>query len=81
MLGEDSIEYAIGLRGAVYSEDSRISIYQSQYAVYGVTTDGSNVGGFMLIRDDSKNGAKFGLDTLETKGVYIDAEVYDDFTE
>ena len=81
MLGEDSIEYAIGLRGVVYSEDSRKAIYDSQYAVYGVTTDGSNVAGFMLIKDDSKNGAKFGIDTLETKDVYIDAEEYSDFTK
>lgn len=81
MLGEDSIEYAIGLRGVVYSEDSRKAIYDSQYVVYGVTTDGSNVAGFMLIKDDSKNGAKFGIDTLETKDVYIDAEEYSDFTK
>ncbi len=81
MLGEDSIEYAIGLRDIVYSGDSRKSIYESKYAVYGVTTDGSNVAGFMLIRDDSKNGKKFGIDTLETKGVYIDAEEYSDFTK
>lgn len=81
MLGEDSIEYAIGLRDIVYSEDSRKAIYESQYAVYGVTTDGSDIAGFMLIRDDSKNGTKFGIDTLETKGVYIDAEEYSDFTK
>lgn len=81
MLGEDSIEYAVGLRGIVYSEDSRKAIYDSQYAVYGATTDGSNVAGFMLIRDDSKNGEKFGIDTLETEGIYIDAEEYSEFTK
>lgn len=81
MLDEDSIERAIGLRGIVYSGDSRIAVYESQYAAYGVTTDGSNVAGFMLIRDDSKKGMTFGIDTLETKGVYIDAEEYSDFTE
>lgn len=81
MLGEESIEYAVGLRDIVYSEDSRKPIYDSQYAVYGVTTDGSNIAGFLLIRDNSKNGAKFGIDTLETKGVYIDAKEYSDFAE
>lgn len=81
MLGEDSIEYAIGLIDIVYSGESRKAIYDSQYAVYGATTDGSNVAGFLLIRDESKNGAKFGIDTLETKGIYIDAEEYSDFTE
>ncbi len=81
MLGEDEIEYAIGHRGVVYSGESRKAIYESQYAVYGATTDGLNVAGFMLVRDDSKNGAKFGIDTLETESVYIDAEEYSDFTE
>lgn len=81
MLGEDDVEYAVGLRDIVYSEDSRISIYESQYAAYAVTTDGSNVAGFMLIRDDSGKGAKFGIDTLETKGVYIDAQEYSDFVK
>jgi hypothetical protein len=80
MLGEDNIEDVIGLGDILYSGDSRIAIYDSQYAGYSVT-DGSNVLGFMLIRDDSKNGAKFGIDTLETNGVYIDAEEYSDFTE
>lgn len=80
MLGEDSIEYAIGLRDIIYSGDSRKAVYESQYVVYGVTTDGSNVAGFMFIRDDSKNGAKFGIDTLEMKGVYIDTEEYSAFT-
>lgn len=81
MLGKDSIEYALGLRDVVYSGDSRKAIYDSQYAVYGATTDGSNVAGFMLIRDNSKNGAKFGIDNLETKDVFIDAEEYSDFTK
>ena len=79
MLGEDSIEYALGLRDIVYSGDSRKAIYDSQYAVYGATTDGSNVAGFMLIRDNSKNGEKFGIDMLDTKDVYIDAEEYSEF--
>ena len=35
----------------------------------------------MLVRDDSKNGAKFGMDTLKTKGVFIDAKAYSDFAE
>lgn len=81
MLGEDDIEYALGLRDIVYSGENRKAIYDSKYAVYGATTDGSNVAGFLLIRDESKNGAKFGIDTLETKGVYVDAEEYSDFTE
>lgn len=81
MLGEDSIEYEISLKGVVYSEDSRKAVYESQYVVYGVTTDGSDIDGFMLVRDDSKNGAKFGMDTLKTKGVFIDAKAYSDFAE
>lgn len=37
--------------------------------------------GFMLIRDDSRKGAKFGIDTLETKGVYNDAQECSEFVK
>lgn len=41
--------------------------------------NGSDSHGDFLIRDNSKNGTKLEMDTLDTKGVYIDAEEFEDF--
>ena len=61
------------------NKDTRISIYDSKYAAYVMTDDGSSGHGDFLIRDNSKNGTKLEMDTLDTKGVYIDAQKFEDF--
>ena len=35
----------------------------------------------ITLKDDSKNGANFGIDTVETKDIFIDIEEYDDFIQ
>lgn len=79
LLGKDSIEYAIGIIYGGADKDTRISIYDSKYAAYVMTDDGSSGHGDFLIRDNSKNGTKLEMDTLDTKGVYIDAQKFEDF--
>lgn len=79
LLGEDSIESVIGIMYGGAEKDTRISIYDSKYAAYVMTENGSDSHGDFLIRDNSKNGIELELDTLDTKGVYIDAEEFDDF--
>ena len=79
LLGEDSIESVIGIMYGGADKDTRISIYDSKYAAYVMTENGSDSHGDFLIRDNSKNGIELELDTLDTKGVYIDAEEFDDF--